>query len=521
MAISCTRSRLDRTHSFLLGRLLKKNALTIQVMDEDSNHSSQEEQGQDQEEQEQSELSDIMVDMGQQIPAGLAALLTSMLDSPTDIPTLSTPESSIWRFHPGINRRPARVPLARQRRYLSSQSPAASPSEPLTPFLWTDRIQTAPAPGYIRPLSGPETAESNMLRLWWSRDRTLTQWSEEIERVTEGRATSEIVRIGYSVDYEEQCWATLHRIQRERCLARKVIAKLRNRVWMKRMQCNIDLIDMEPVSDRDAVHLTDIKHKMIYRFHRRDLFSNLMSNITMSDEMLPEPRAPTNPYTNAPLTIAQTIAVCQALLVDYANRGRCPPVLFAAFCAAGYNIDLYVKNNSSLLAQYAIQTYFKDITPHNIDAVTDTVMQLLTEAQIGYSPISVRRWLRQTPVTPLHRAWLEMARDYTLYMNLHIQTRDTWYSETYIHADVVRLYERTPLPEAESARIRNIRAMFYDTPGPGIIQQPPVSILPLTVQTLLGFPPVAEDMTDAATLLRIALFGPGPQNRPTNQGNGP
>ena len=476
----------------------------------------------DDDEQKVPDFSDITVDMDQQIPAGLAALLTSMLDSPTDIPTLSTPEQSIWRFHPGtINRRPARVPLVRQRRHMSSQSPAASPSEPLVPFLWADRIQVAPAPGYIRPLSGPETAATAMLRLWWSRDRTLTQWSEEINSVTEARPTSGIVQAGYPADYEEQCWGLLNRIQRERWLARKVIAKLRNRAWMKRTQCNIDLIDMEPVADRDAVHLTDNKHKMIYRFHRRDLFSNLMSNITMSDEMLPNPRPPTNPYTNAPLTLSQTIAVCQALLTDYAARGRCPPVLFAAFCAAGYNLDTYVKKNSSLLAQYAIQTYFKDITPHNLDAVVDTALQLLTEANIIYSPISVRRWLRQTPVTQLHHAWLAMARDYTLYMNLHIQTRDTWFSETYIHADVRRLYERTPLPEATSSRIRNIRTLFYDTPGPGIVQQPPVSILPLTVQTLLGFPPVADDMTDAMTLLRLAMFGTGPQNRPTNQGNGP
>lgn len=484
----------------------------------------------------QEETAEIMVDMGQQLPPSLAALLMSVLDSTSGS---SSPTTSISApiTPPRARRTPARVPPRIRNNRLprtpttspQAASPLVTPATPPQqpePFLWADRIKAPPAAGYMRPLSDPDTEPNTMLRLWWSRDRTLTQWSEEINRITEGRGTSSLVAAAYPADYEEQCWALLNRIQRERWLARKVITKFRNRIWMKKSQCNIDLIDMEPVADRDAVYLTDTKHKTIFKFHRRDLFSNLMSNITSSDEMLPTPRLPTNPYTNAPLTFAQTIAVCQALLRDYAFRGRCPPVLFAAFCAAGYNLDTFVKKTSSLLAQHAIQAYFKDITPHNIEAITETVMQLLTDAGTVYSPVSVRRWLRQTPVSPLHKEWLDMARDFTLYMNLHVQTRDTWYSEAYIHADVRALYERTPLPESESARLRTIRNMFYhDTPGPG-------RLLPLSVEALLGNPfPVApsiftnnrltpiDDMADAMNLIRAAMFGTDLQNRSTNQNN--
>jgi hypothetical protein len=470
-----------------------------------------------------------------EIPHGLLTLLTAALDSPLSSPATppQEPTGVIWRFHPGrvptqVRMRPARLPLARQRRHPPS-SPMPSPSQ--EPFLWVDRIKLAPKPGHIRPLTDPDTAPTPMIRFWWSRDRTLTEWVDEINSVTSGRINSELVRAAYPSDYEEQCWSTLQRIQHERWLARKVIAKMRHRIWMKRTQCNIDLIDMEPVSDRDAVHVTDVKHKMIYRFHRRDLFINLISNITSSDEMLPNPRPPTNPYTNAPLTLGQTIAVCQALLTDYAARGRCPPVLFAAFCNNGYDIDRFVKKNSSLLAQYAIQAFFKDITPHNLDTITDTMMQLLSEAGVDYAPMTVRRWLRQTPSTPLHREWLAMARDYTLYMNLHIQTRDTWYSESYIHADVRRLYDRTPLPESTSSRVRSLRTLFHDTPGPRLPGTVSPGALPFSVQALLGIPPppltatplisAVDDMTDAMALIRMTLFGTDllPQNRPTNQNN--
>ncbi len=474
-------------------------------------------------------MGDIVVDMGQVLPSELVALLSSALDSPLT-PTEESPV--VWRFSPG--RSPARIrartghrpPRRTPSTPISTPSPSSSPSTP-EPFLWADRIKHAPAAGYIRPLSDPDTEPNTMLRLWWSRDRTLTQWAEEINGITTARETSGLVRAAYPADHEESCWSLLNRIQRERWLARKVINRMRHRVWMKQVQCNVDLIDMEPVGDRDAIHLTDVANKTVFRFHRRDVFNNLMSNISTAYEMLPTPRAPTNPYTNAALTLGQTIAICQALLQDYARRGRCPPVLFAAFCAAGYDVDKFAKNASSLLAQYAIQGYFKDITPHNSEAIVETIMQLLTEAGIIYAPISIRRWFRQSPPTPLHREWLDMARDYTLYMNLHIQARPTWYSEAYIHEDVRRLYNRTQLPDSVSTRVRNIRSLFNEAAGPGYLSSAPIPVTPLprSVQALFGIPAapdpftIADEMSDAMALIRAALLGPG-QNNTTNQRNG-
>jgi hypothetical protein len=431
----------------------------------------------------------------------------------------ASPETGvIWRFHPGrapIQTRMRTIaPLTRQRRQQSAQTPQTPPITPFV-FLWADRILQPPKPGRIRSLTNPDTIPNPMLRHLLSRDRTITEWVNEINSITEGRSTSSIIAIAYPADHEEQCWKLLNQIQRERWLARKVINRMRQRVWMKRTQCNVDLIDMEPVSERDAVYLTDMKHKVIYKFHRRDMASSFISNISMSDEMLPMPRHPTNPYTNATLTLPQTIAICQSLIKDYAARGWCPPVLFAAFCACSYDIDKFVQRTSSLLAQHAIQTYFRDITPHNLDSIIETVFQLLTEAGVEYMPISVRRWLRQTPVTPLHREWLALARDYTLYMNLHVQTRDNWLSQSFIHADVRRLFTRTQIPDATSTRLRTLRSIARgDIPGPRLPGT--VSSLPFTIQALFAMPlqspsliqPVAP-MQDALDLIRYALLGSG------------
>jgi hypothetical protein len=230
--------------------------------------------------------------------------------------------------------------------------------------------------------------------------------------------------------------------------------------------------------------MTDTKHRQIFRFHRRDIFTNLLSNICMSDEMLPCPRHPTNPWTNERLTMPQTMALCQQLLEDFARRGVCPPVLFAGFWAARFNVKRFLDENSALLSQHAIRSYFKDIHDGNQAIVFDTIITLLANATVDYSPANIRRWLRQSPVTSSHREWLAMARDYTLYINLHVQVRPSWHSDDHIFADVRRLYSRTPFPDMTSQRLRTLRSPT-DNPG-GII--PPAS----TLYGLLGLPLILQ-----------------------------
>ncbi len=334
---------------------------------------------------------------------------------------------------------------------------------------WEDRQSTPPPRGAIRLLDPPSDPSSNFITHYWARDRTLAEWHETLTNLEQEHTatlpdgsggTTRVTTTTSTVLGPSHCNAVrkiFYDNQRKRWLARKALNLWRYRVWAKRPQCGVDLIELGPVSDRDVVFVTDTAHKTVYKFHRRDIYNCLLSNICMSDEMLPCPRAPTNPWTNAPLTLGQTISVCQQLVTDYAKRGRCPPVLFAAFCAAGYNLNKFLSTNSSLLSQYAITSYFKDIHDHNRPVVVDTVLQLLNTAGVSYSLPAVRRWFRQTPITPLHREWLAFARDYTLYINLHVQTRDNWYTEEYIYRDVRRLYSRTNFADPAGPRLALLR----------------------------------------------------------------
>jgi hypothetical protein len=384
-------------------------------------------------------------------------------------------------------------------------------------------------PTVLSLLVPPPADADSPLHSWWSRTLTLRTWVNELTQLSTEAATitattvsgeTVLPGIGGGVSdslsplegpylgsipptpaFAEASWELFYENQRARWMAFKAFNKWRWNVWRKRPQCGVDLIMNEPVESRDAIFLTDTRNKAVYCFHRRDLFTNLMTKITAADEMLPTPRPPTNPWTNQPLTLGQTLAVCQALLQHSVSRGRCPPTLFAAFCAAGYSLSRFESENSSLLAQYAITAYFKDLHEHNRETVTDTMLELLRDAGQRYSAVAVRRWLRITPVTAIHREWLALVRDYTLHMNLHIQPRRHWYHDVAIYGDVRELFRRTPMEDPAGPRLRLLRA----TPGPSL--RAPVSLAIGQLFETLGTLDLSENvMTTMPMSTTILMF---------------
>jgi hypothetical protein len=390
-------------------------------------------------------------------------------------------------FHPGVASPYKRKQKQKQK---SNHKPYDGPV-----YITWEAFSASPLlPNHIRSLVEPATITTAFsLNQWLWKDRTLTQWHEDMNDYEKGIAASPLCRAVYPADHMDRVRALFHTIQRHRFLARVAIQRWRHRVWMKRVACNVDLIENEPVSDRDAILLTDTKNRTIFRFHRRDLFGTFMANITAADEYLPTPRAPTNPWTNQPLTMSQAMAICQRLLADFAKRGLCPPPLFCAFWAARFNIKRFYTANSAALSQAAIHTYFHDITPANTETLAQTIADLLLEAGTGSGATlqTIRRWL-STPSTPQHTAWRLMCRDYTLHRLLHVQARPHWYSDEHIIADVQRLAEATPDLNIATRRIQLLRA--GSAPPALLIQMDPLAeadsllaALQLMQQSLMRF----------------------------------
>ena len=369
---------------------------------------------------------------------------------------------------------------------------------------WEERILTRPEFGKIRLLTKPAELSFDIKKYWYA-DLSLTEWVAIIEGLHTDMETNHLFRAVSDPDIVAIVTDVFLKNQRARWLAQWTLQRWKLRVWRKRTQCNVDMIDMAPIHDRDAILVTDTIQRQIFRFHRRDVYSSLIANICMSDEMMPYPRVPTNPWSNVPLTYAQTISVCAQLCMDYAKRGACPPVLLAAFCAARFNIHKFKDDNSSMLAQHAIYSYFKDLTAENLGTIYDTITQLLTVSSLRYSPAAISRWLKQIPQTTLHREWLLLVRDYTLYINLHVQVRPTWYSTAEIYTDVRALYRRTTADLPAQPRIR-----LLHTPA-GIAATAGAESLNTVLQGLLGLQQgpsqlQLEPIDDASLLLLQSMI---------------
>jgi len=358
--------------------------------------------------------------------------------------------------------------------------------------VWEQRCKTTPSPGTIRFLHPAPPICVDPFS--WARDLTLTEW---IQKLNQSESNNPIAAAFRPPNYSELLRTLFHGEQRKRWLARIVVQRWTQRVWRRRTQCNIDMIDMQPVSDKDTVFMTDTTHRAVFRFHKNDVFRTIITNLSMSDEFYPTPRAPTNPWTNAKLTLAQTIGVCQQLAADYGRRCRSPPVLFAAFWASRFNLKRFQEENSSLLAQNAITQSFSDLNELNHSLVFDTITNLLSSAGLRFSTFSIRKWLRETPVTAIHREWLALARDYTLYINLHVQVRTHWHTEERMYRDVRLLYQRTIPAEIPSQRMMMLRNV-----AEAVELVPP----PLPMFGLLGLPRILHPLLDISGGLTADLM---------------
>ena len=454
-------------------------------------------------------------------------LLTQMLQPPTRNPLISL--TDLMGGNPLLNltATPIILPLTynvgtRHGATDVSGSPRIRPvaptpeTRPPAPPPWSERSKEPPELGKIRLLDPPPVGDT--IEHLWDRDRTFTEWQEYLNDVERETTPSDLSDSDETVDastlyppgYYEKVRTLFESNQRSRWLARKVWTRLTQCIWRRRTQCNVDLIDMAPIGDRDALLLTDTTNRTIFRFHKRDIYNCMISKIPTADEMLPNPRPPTNPWTNQPLTLGQLIAVCQTMVCHYAAKGRCPPVLFAAFCAAGYDLKRFQNENSSFLSQYAITAYFKDIHDHNRDAVIETALQLLSDAGVSHSPVAMRRFFRASPITDEHRSWLALCRDYTLYINLHIQARPHWYDETAIYRDVRRTYANTRVEDPAGPRIRLLRNINRAaTPAISAAAAADlISLSSLMYQPTMGAGPLLDISGSALSFLNNSGFPP-------------
>lgn len=239
--------------------------------------------------------------------------------------------------------------------------------------------------------------------------------------------------------------------QRRRMLFRMLLLHTRHYIWSRRPVCNIDLVTLEPIADEHVFELTDTSSRCLFRFHRNNIYKAVLTNLFMSNEMVAEPRYPSNPYTNKPLTLAQTVSVCQRLVAMKIDHDSCPHPLLAAFWVARFDLQRFYTDNIAALSQHAIHSYFSDITESNVEVIRGTVHTFLLHT--NYVTPTTAKWLDTTNPITLRDEWRLLCRDYFVYANLQVQSRPHWSSSASIYIDAWTLASVSFIAQSSSGGI--------------------------------------------------------------------
>jgi hypothetical protein len=119
---------------------------------------------------------------------------------------------------------------------------------------------------------------------------------------------------------------------------------------------------IKPVNEEDIVTLerpkqpvtiVDWAARRTYVFEARTIFRDWVGRLTMADYLYPGPQPPRNPYTNLPLTLAQTLAVYEQLPTT------CRHWAIEAYKAGGFDMEDFEDRHGQSLRYHAVEQLFR------------------------------------------------------------------------------------------------------------------------------------------------------------------
>lgn len=246
-----------------------------------------------------------------------------------------------------------------------------------------------PVCGTIRFFTIPlETAE---LRPWYmnvivSQDRTLGEWLALINKwkdsplsakydaplhdpnpFTTRRAAAEFLTV------------LLAKEMRLRCIARKFVMKVRERIYARRIiGVEHDLFTTEAIPAHARVYVRDRDSRAMYCFHVKTATYLLNAALGYSHLGIACPQQPKNPYTNKPWTLGQLMSITtQICTFTFQNMRHMPPPEILKFRKCKHCLETYFKRHGHSLMIAGARSFFKDVqNPDLIETCEDLLDDL-------------------------------------------------------------------------------------------------------------------------------------------------
>jgi hypothetical protein len=154
----------------------------------------------------------------------------------------------------------------------------------------------------------------------------------------------------------------------------------------------VDPITLEPIEKKVSVH--SLKGRAIYDFEAKSIAKTWTANLLHNDGLFHEPRYPTNPFTNLPLTLLQVHTGINAIR----SANQCNWIL-ESFSDCQCDLERWTKKFSTPLRMECLKRVFNDEDTYERN---ETILDFI-ELQHDYHGIDFNlkmyRWIFLNPVT--------------------------------------------------------------------------------------------------------------------------
>ena len=154
----------------------------------------------------------------------------------------------------------------------------------------------------------------------------------------------------------------LARELRYRWIARKFVARIRERIYARRIVgADCDLFTTEPVPAHAQICVRDRESRSLYVFHVRTATHMINSALSYSHFGIACPQAPKNPYTNRPWSVAQLMVLSsQICAYTFHCMRNIPPAAVLKFRRCGHSVSAYFARHSNELMIAGARNFLKD-----------------------------------------------------------------------------------------------------------------------------------------------------------------
>ena len=145
----------------------------------------------------------------------------------------------------------------------------------------------------------------------------------------------------------------------------KIINKYRQRKSYEK-SINTSFLSLESIfTSKNTIKIMENSCNKSYTFTKNELTQIFKQALISQSECFPNPKIPSNPWTNIEFNMKQLIYIYNLIECNKT------PIIIRLFKQSGFDIDVFTKINYRFLSHLACETYIKDVSDEDFEEVFD------------------------------------------------------------------------------------------------------------------------------------------------------